>query len=214
MTNWAQIFTGLLFYMHVGIHQVRVLVFANYQNYTAPLTHGSNVLNGLTRRCQHVVDDICLSYLVLLGVVASNMVFIVVENVAWDGAYITYRIGFTVDTVSHLFRSGAERGKRLTEPTIWLLLRSFQMPGFNSETSSRGNEFSWKEFKNQGDCTTLVFALCVASHRFLLVNSPLFRHTFPLSIAPTMPSRRFPQFNTIQIQFNTCHSIPWVISRA
>ena len=31
MTNWAQIFTGLLFYAHVGIRQVRILVFDNYQ---------------------------------------------------------------------------------------------------------------------------------------------------------------------------------------
>ena len=27
MTNWAQIFTGLLFYAYVEIHQVRILVF-------------------------------------------------------------------------------------------------------------------------------------------------------------------------------------------
>ena len=30
-TNWAQIFTGLLFYAYVEIHQVRRLVFDNYQ---------------------------------------------------------------------------------------------------------------------------------------------------------------------------------------
>ena len=30
-TNWAQIFTGLLFYVYVEIHKVRRLVFDNYQ---------------------------------------------------------------------------------------------------------------------------------------------------------------------------------------
>ena len=37
MTNWAQIFTGLLFYAYDGIHQVRTLVFDNYQTCTVPL---------------------------------------------------------------------------------------------------------------------------------------------------------------------------------
>ena len=37
MTNWAQIFTGLLFYGYDGIHQVRRLVFDNYQMVTFPL---------------------------------------------------------------------------------------------------------------------------------------------------------------------------------
>ena len=31
MTNWAKIFTGLVFYAYVGIHQVRNMVFDNYQ---------------------------------------------------------------------------------------------------------------------------------------------------------------------------------------
>ena len=30
MTNWFQIFTGLLFYAYVGIHQVRRLIFDKY----------------------------------------------------------------------------------------------------------------------------------------------------------------------------------------
>ena len=37
MTNWAQIFTGLLFYCYDGVHQVRRLVFDNYQTCTFPL---------------------------------------------------------------------------------------------------------------------------------------------------------------------------------
>ena len=37
MTNWAQIFTGLLFYVYDGIHQVGTLVFDNYQTCTFPL---------------------------------------------------------------------------------------------------------------------------------------------------------------------------------
>ena len=37
MTNWAQVFTGLLFYAYDGIHQVRTLVFDNYQKCTVPL---------------------------------------------------------------------------------------------------------------------------------------------------------------------------------
>ena len=36
MTDWAQIFTGLLFYAYDGIHQVRRLVFDNYQTCTFP----------------------------------------------------------------------------------------------------------------------------------------------------------------------------------
>ena len=36
MTNWAQIFTGLLFYGYDGIHQVRRLAFDNYQMCTFP----------------------------------------------------------------------------------------------------------------------------------------------------------------------------------
>ena len=37
MTNWAQIFTGLLFYAYVEIHQVRILVFDNYKTCPVPL---------------------------------------------------------------------------------------------------------------------------------------------------------------------------------
>ena len=37
MTNWAQIFTGLLFYGYDGIHQVIRIVFDNYQSCTFPL---------------------------------------------------------------------------------------------------------------------------------------------------------------------------------
>ena len=37
MTNVAQIFTGLLIYAYVGIHQVRRLVFDNYQTCSVPL---------------------------------------------------------------------------------------------------------------------------------------------------------------------------------
>ena len=33
MTHWAQIFTGLLFYAYVEIHQVRRLLFDNYQKW-------------------------------------------------------------------------------------------------------------------------------------------------------------------------------------
>ena len=41
MTDWAQIFTVLLFYayMYDGTHQVRTLVFDNYQTCTVPLSH-------------------------------------------------------------------------------------------------------------------------------------------------------------------------------
>ncbi len=42
MTNWAQIFTGLLFNAYVGIHQVRILVFDNYPKYTLPLSYCMN----------------------------------------------------------------------------------------------------------------------------------------------------------------------------
>ena len=38
MTNFAQMFTGLLFCAYVGIHQVRRLVFDNYQTCTLPLS--------------------------------------------------------------------------------------------------------------------------------------------------------------------------------
>ena len=37
MTNLAQIFTGLLLYAYVGIHQMRQLIFDNYQRWTFPL---------------------------------------------------------------------------------------------------------------------------------------------------------------------------------
>ena len=37
MTNWVKIFTDLLFYAYVGIHQVRILVFDNYQRCPVPL---------------------------------------------------------------------------------------------------------------------------------------------------------------------------------
>ena len=38
-TNWAQMFTGLLFYAYVEIHQVRRLVLDNYQRCPVPLKH-------------------------------------------------------------------------------------------------------------------------------------------------------------------------------
>ena len=31
MNNWVQMFTGLLLYAYVGTHQVRRMVFGNYQ---------------------------------------------------------------------------------------------------------------------------------------------------------------------------------------
>ena len=37
MTNLAKILTGLLFYAYDGIHQLRRLVFDNYQTCTFPL---------------------------------------------------------------------------------------------------------------------------------------------------------------------------------
>ena len=37
MTNWAQIFTSLLFNAYDGIHQLRTLVFDDYQTCTVPL---------------------------------------------------------------------------------------------------------------------------------------------------------------------------------
>ena len=37
MTNWAQIFTGLVFYAYVGIHQARILVYDNKQTCPVPL---------------------------------------------------------------------------------------------------------------------------------------------------------------------------------
>ena len=37
MTNWAQIFTGLLFYAYDGIYHVGTLVLYNYQIGTVPL---------------------------------------------------------------------------------------------------------------------------------------------------------------------------------
>ena len=37
MTDWAQIFTGLLLYAYDGIHQLRTRVFDNYQTCTVPL---------------------------------------------------------------------------------------------------------------------------------------------------------------------------------
>ena len=40
MTDWDKIFTGLLFYAYIEIHQVRRLVFDNYQTCTFPLTKG------------------------------------------------------------------------------------------------------------------------------------------------------------------------------
>ena len=36
MTNWAKIFTGLLSFAYDGIHQMRTLVFDNYQTCTVP----------------------------------------------------------------------------------------------------------------------------------------------------------------------------------
>ena len=36
MTNWVQIFSGLLFYTYVEIHQMRRLVFDNYQRCPVP----------------------------------------------------------------------------------------------------------------------------------------------------------------------------------
>ena len=40
MQNLARIFTGLLFYAYVGIHQVRILVFDNCQICLVPLKEG------------------------------------------------------------------------------------------------------------------------------------------------------------------------------
>ena len=38
MTNWAKIVTDFLFYAYgIGLHQVRILVFDNYQAYPVPL---------------------------------------------------------------------------------------------------------------------------------------------------------------------------------
>ena len=37
MANWAQIFISLLFHAYVAIHQVRILVFDNYQGCPVPL---------------------------------------------------------------------------------------------------------------------------------------------------------------------------------
>ena len=45
MTNLAQNFTGLLFYAYVGIHQVRKLVFDNYQTCTFPLNQDKHLEN-------------------------------------------------------------------------------------------------------------------------------------------------------------------------
>ena len=38
MTNLVKIFTGLLMYAHVGIHQERILIFGNCQNVLVHLT--------------------------------------------------------------------------------------------------------------------------------------------------------------------------------
>ena len=38
VTNWVQVLTGLLFYAFVGIQQVRILVFDNYQTSPVPLS--------------------------------------------------------------------------------------------------------------------------------------------------------------------------------
>ena len=46
MTNWAQIFTGLLFYAYDGIHQVRRLVFDNYQTCTVPFNNNNDQSTG------------------------------------------------------------------------------------------------------------------------------------------------------------------------
>ena len=43
MTNQAQIFTGLLCYACVGIHQVGRLIFANYQRCTFPFKSNKNL---------------------------------------------------------------------------------------------------------------------------------------------------------------------------
>ena len=37
MTNWAQMFTGLLFCAYVEIHQVKILIVDNYQTCPVPL---------------------------------------------------------------------------------------------------------------------------------------------------------------------------------
>ena len=61
MTNWVKMFTGLLFYAYVGIHQVRVLVFDN--NYQNVYIHGSiSQSNTIYRQinCQHYHKDLCL----------------------------------------------------------------------------------------------------------------------------------------------------------
>ncbi len=43
MTNCAHIFTGLIFYAYVGIHQVRILVFDSYQKNTLPFNCPSKI---------------------------------------------------------------------------------------------------------------------------------------------------------------------------
>ena len=56
MTNLAQIFTGLLLYAYVGIHQMRQLIFDNYQRWTFPLKTVDTIGN-----CQRLVFTVGVS---------------------------------------------------------------------------------------------------------------------------------------------------------
>ena len=60
MTNWAQIFTDVLF---VGIHQARLLVFENYQTSPVPLGPFVQTPKAFLCSCgldgkQHVATDL------------------------------------------------------------------------------------------------------------------------------------------------------------
>ena len=67
-TNWAQIFTGLLFYEYVEIHQVRRLVFDNYQTCLVLLITDSDINTPV--RIQQIsplsLTPVCVVSLVLL----------------------------------------------------------------------------------------------------------------------------------------------------
>ena len=55
MTNWVKTSTDLLFNAYVGIHQVRILVFDNYQRCPLPLTTIQRVIfdkNKPLRKCR------------------------------------------------------------------------------------------------------------------------------------------------------------------
>ena len=67
MTNCAQIFTELLFYGYVRIHQVRILIFNNYQMYPVPLTY-----------C-------CLYYVLVQSLFLGGLRFCFCNWGRWDG---------------------------------------------------------------------------------------------------------------------------------